>query len=836
MKETLLQSDQNDLNEQTWHWIVVLSIGCAAASLLARVSGQDHAITQWIAFLAAGPAWYAAVRLLQVKTRFKTIRIAWLVWLSLAVVPMLLTSVQDSGFVIALLMSIPFLTFRLYRPYRILTSRQRIILGLLSLLFIVSLPGEIGIPEEAGWILHFIHQVGIWAIWSLKIYFGFTLVYLFFGMRLHFLRLKPKLMVTGFFLAVVPLALLATFSILSLINFLERDRAAIARRILETSAVELIQDEQSEQREHFLAEYSEDDLQITGTRKPAWLDSFLTAMRPDPTAMDTMVTAEPVSRLEIPAYDEGGGTIISIGSRTDTLGGMVWTPADTTMLFMIGTELWVLDVRGTDDDLLKVRGSRIDKEFIDTVASEVGSTLHILGTRFTDESRLDLTGFRNADERASAATDSSSGFHFGTMGFALVPIMIVTDNRMVTDTFILQVTSGPFQILRELTSGSSTMTQAMIAALASFAVFFLIIELGALFLGVRITRGFTSAVSLLHAGTKRLAAGDLDTRIEIENQDEFGDLADSFNEMAVAVKKGRDEAIARERLEKELETARSIQERLLPDHMPDVPGFEFAATSISSLQVGGDYFDFVETGTGQTGVVIADVSGKGIPAALLMANLQAALQGQAIHPGNVGAITGRVNNLLSKSSDVHMYATFFYGVLDRKSGRFTYCNAGHNPPIVQRASGEQEFLEVGGIPIGMMHGIAYEEETITIDPGDSVVMYTDGVSEAVGPDDLIIPTDSILPVDDTSPGTGGDDTDPAPVVAIDLEEDEDDDWADEGNMFEEERLYNILRKTIGKSALQIRDTIFSEVNAFCAGMPQSDDITVVVVRRQPETS
>ncbi len=834
MKETHLQNDHIDLNEQAWRWIVILAIGCTAVTLLVRVFGQGRNITQWIALLAAGPAWYAAIRLLMIKTR---LRVFWIVWLCLAGVALLLLyDDSEAGFIIALLVSIGFLTFRLYRPYRELTSQRRIILGLLSLFFIVFLPAEIGLREGAGWVVSLVHAAGIWAIWSLKVYLGFTLVYLFFGMRLHFLRLKPKLMVTAFFLAVVPLALLATFSILSLINFLERDRAAIAHRILENNAVDLVRGQIGEEGEQFLVEYSGDDLQVTGTGEPTWLASVLRVMRLDPATMDSTITGEPVSRMEIPAGDEGGGMVVSIGSRTDTLGGIVWTPADTTMLFMTGTELWVLDVRGTYDEVLKVRGSRLDKEFVDAIASEVGSNLHLLGSRNDDESRFDLTGFRNAEERVASETDSSSGFQIGTMGFALIPVLITTGNQMVTDSIVLQITTSPFQILRDLTSGSSTMNQALIAALIFFAVLFLIIELGALFLGVRITRGFTSAVSILHAGTRRLAEGDLDTRIEIKNQDEFGDLADSFNEMAIAVQKGREEAIARERLEKELETARSIQERLLPDEMPEVPGFEFAATSISSLQVGGDYFDFVETGTGQTGVVIADVSGKGIPAALLMANLQAALQGQAIHPGNVAAVTGRVNDLLSRSSDVHMYATFFYGVLERKSGRFTYCNAGHNPPIVQRAVGDQEFLDVGGIPIGMMEGIAYEEETIKVGPGDTIVMYTDGVSEAVGPDEEIAPDRALLP-DEDSVGTPEDGSlEPHSTVSVELDEDDDEYEMPEENMYGEERLYQLLARTTGQSALSIRDSIMGEVTEFCQGMHQSDDITVVVLRRLPETS
>lgn len=828
MKEISLQ---NDLNEHVWRWIVILGIGCVVATLLVNVAGRGTALTQWVALLMAGPAWYAAVRLLLLKTRM---RMFWIVWLALAVVALLLIGDRDGRFVVALIVSIAFLTFRLYRPYRLLTSQRRIVLGLMSLFFIVFLPGEIGFRAEAGRILNFVHAVGIYALWSLKVFFGFTLVHLFLGMRLHFLRLKPKLMVTAFFLAVVPLVLLAVFSIISTVNLLERDRAGIAARILETDAMHLVRGTITGEAEQFVAEKQGEELLVTGTASPVWLSSFLRAIDPDSAAIDTSTsTTDPTGRITISQPGDEGGTVITVGSKSDTLSGIKWTPADTTMLFQTGPELWVVDVRGIGEPILHLRGYRVDEAVLDDVAIQVDSNLLLQNPGGSDKESLYIYGFRNPEERAVTPPDSSVGIH---LGIALLSILTINGGHLETNALVLLAKTPPLQLLQDLTSGQNTMNQALIVLLVAIAIIFLVIELGALFLGIRITRGFTSAVGVLHAGTRRLAEGDLETRIEIENQDEFGDLAESFNEMTVAVQKGHEEAIARERLEKELETARNIQERLLPDDMPDVPGYEFAATNISSLQVGGDYFDFVETGTGQTGVVIADVSGKGIPAALLMANLQAALQGQAIHPGNVAAITGRVNDLLSRSSDVHMYATFFYGVLDRKSGRFTYCNAGHNPPIVQRANGSQEFLEVGGIVVGMMTGIAYEEDTIKIGPGDTIVMYTDGVSEAVGPDEEAIPDGAVLPDGEAVTGPEDKGVEPVPAVAVEIDEDEDEDEEPEENMFGEERLYEILTRTIGQDVIQIRDTILREVTEFGAGMPQSDDITVVVLRRLPETS
>ena len=270
---------------------------------------------------------------------------------------------------------------------------------------------------------------------------------------------------------------------------------------------------------------------------------------------------------------------------------------------------------------------------------------------------------------------------------------------------------------------------------------------------------------------------------------------------------------------------------------PEIPGYEFAATNISSLQVGGDYFDFVDTVDGRTGIVIADVSGKGIPAALLMANLQAALQGQAIHPGSVAAVVKRINSLLVRASEVHMFATFFYGVLDRRTGQFTYCNAGHNPPVLQRVDGSRELLTEGGTVIGVVEDVEFLEASVALDPGDVIVMYTDGVSEAEGPAERLrteednldeVGSPRVLNLKDAEPES----TDTAEIE----EEEEEEEEMFEENMFGEDRLFDLLTRLLGHNALQIRDTILQEVMEFSAGVPQSDDITLVVVRRLPHPS
>jgi len=850
---------EHELNERGWHWIVLLGAGCAAVLAAVHLFGSGRVLTQWAGALAGGWAWFCAVRLLLLKTR---LRIFWYVWLSLTLFLMLLLMLvaadePEAAFIVGLIMSVALLTFRLYRPYRYLTSARRIVLGVGSLLLIIALPGALGRPEGSGTLTWFAHAFGLYALWSLKVFFGFTAVHLFLGMRLHFLRLKPKLAVTGFFLAGVPLVLLLLFSALTLSAVLIRDRSTIALRTLETEAATLFMGPPRTGAEYFEASLANGEYRISGSVEPVWFGALARAVTSPEIPSDSLAgEGDEPGPIEFRQRPDESGFTITVGGETDTLTGMAWTPADSTFLFQSLGELWVLDLQDVSGPEPQLRGHRIGDSFLDGIAARVGSDLRLRGTAgaIPDSVReqavaegwpgsFDQRAYRNPDDRALAVPDSAINL---SPSLAILSCLVLDEGRFETGALILFVTTSPWQLLADLASGPNEADQLLLVFLVTFAIVFLVIELGALFLGIRITRGVTSAVSVLHAGTMRLAEGDLDTRIEIPNQDEFGDLATSFNEMTVAVRRGREEALARERLEKELETARSIQQKLLPDAMPAVPGFEFAATSIPSRQVGGDYFDFIETGESRLGVAIADVSGKGIPAALLMANLQAALQGQAIHPGNVAAVVARVNELLVKSSEVHMYATFFYGVLDRMTGRFTYCNAGHNPPLVQRADGRREFLETGGIVVGMMGGIAFEEETLELDPGDVIVMYTDGVSEAVGPEPEAAVQTQAVPVETPEVGDGEGEEAPAPVRAVAVEkdigdasdgdddEDEDDEWGEEENMFGEERLYDLVAAHSGESAAGIRDAIMGAVADFSAGMDQSDDITVLVLRRLTE--
>ncbi|MFO7768894.1 MAG: PP2C family protein-serine/threonine phosphatase [bacterium] len=252
------------------------------------------------------------------------------------------------------------------------------------------------------------------------------------------------------------------------------------------------------------------------------------------------------------------------------------------------------------------------------------------------------------------------------------------------------------------------------------------------------------------------------------------------------------ESLRKEALEREMEVARSIQQRLLPEEMPDVEGFEFVGLNTPSEAVGGDYYDFIHLGEGKILVALGDVVGHGVPAALLMANVHAAVRSHAQYDLDLAEMVAKVNEFLHRSTDTMQYSTFFCGVLDTSSGSFGYVNAGHNPPYLVRceegADPDMETLEAGGIPLGMMAGVPYEGGGVTMEPGDLLYIFTDGVTEA---------------------------------------------HDEQGDMMGEGRLEACLRQCRGLSLHNVVHEIQVEIRAHTGDTKQEDDVTMVAVHRLP---
>jgi phosphoserine phosphatase RsbU/P len=243
------------------------------------------------------------------------------------------------------------------------------------------------------------------------------------------------------------------------------------------------------------------------------------------------------------------------------------------------------------------------------------------------------------------------------------------------------------------------------------------------------------------------------------------------------------------RMSREIEIAHEVQEQLFPQMYPKVAGLELAGHCRPAAGVGGDYYDFVDTVGGGVGIAIGDVAGKGIPAALLMAGLQASLRGQALAGENdLAALMDRVNRQLSDASPANRYATFFYGQYDPPSRQLSYVNAGHNAPMLLRGHGaERQVIRLadGGPVVGLLYPAAYRQFEVELLPGDLLVGFTDGISECMSPAD--------------------------------------EEWG-------EERLLAAIESCREQGARAIIDVLMRAADAFAAGAKQHDDMTLVVAR------
>ena len=251
--------------------------------------------------------------------------------------------------------------------------------------------------------------------------------------------------------------------------------------------------------------------------------------------------------------------------------------------------------------------------------------------------------------------------------------------------------------------------------------------------------------------------------------------------------KTRDTLVA---LQNELEVASKMQQSILPASFPETPAYEIFGNMEAAREVGGDFFDVITLEDGRMGIAIADVSGKGVPAALFMMSSRTLLKGAAIGTPQPGDVLREVNSLLSEDNDSLMFVTLFYAVYDPASGKLSYANGGHNPPLIVHPDGSSEELPTTeGVALGVMGDLDYEQGEIELAPGDTAVLYTDGVSEAMN-----------------------------------ASEEE----------FGMERLHRVFADASQTDARSANGAVFDAVRAFADGTPQSDDITCLTLRRKEQ--
>ena len=326
----------------------------------------------------------------------------------------------------------------------------------------------------------------------------------------------------------------------------------------------------------------------------------------------------------------------------------------------------------------------------------------------------------------------------------------------------------------------------LIVGIIVAAAIFLVLEVAVLATGWLLTRTITRSIADLYDGTLHVRRGDFSHRVRVTQRDQLGALGESFNEMTSSISELIEEKRERQRLENEVSIAREVQQQLFPHTLPSVPGLELGAICRPARVVSGDYYDFISLGPTRVGIALADISGKGIFASLLMASLQAALRSAATLDAQSGTaeIVSRVNRHLFSNTSDDRYATLFYAVYDSREKTLTYTNAGHLPPFFL-TDGRVEKLDQGGTVVGLFDDARYAECTRKVEPGSLLVAFSDGLTE------------------------------PESVY---------------GEEFGIERLKAEVVRRRGAQATQLAEGLIAATEQWAGTPEQADDVTVVVAR------
>ena len=247
---------------------------------------------------------------------------------------------------------------------------------------------------------------------------------------------------------------------------------------------------------------------------------------------------------------------------------------------------------------------------------------------------------------------------------------------------------------------------------------------------VPIAHGMTRHLTSLDAGVRELAAGNFQARVPVRSSDEFGSLARSFNQMAADLERHQALAVEQERLRKELELSRLIQTEMLPRAPLRLGAAEIKGISMPAREVGGDFFNYFALPDGRLALLVGDVSGKGVSAALLMANVQATLRARLPREADLAWLAADLDREIDETTPGSVYVTLFLGILDAAREELRYVNAGHNPQFVVHAGGGFEVMAATGLPIALYPGQPYRELTVPARSGDLLFFYTDGLVEA----------------------------------------------------------------------------------------------------------
>ena len=419
--------------------------------------------------------------------------------------------------------------------------------------------------------------------------------------------------------------------------------------------------------------------------------------------------------------------------------------------------------------LLNERGELIDRENADTFVPKAGG---------------DIRSIMAAGEIGIGYTSDSATY----VAYAPIRSIHSPDGKSFWSVGI----SMPEQDITQL---ADDIYKKLVSVLEMVLGLFAAMTVLVVFAATRMSKGITEPIVALRAGAARIGSGDLDYRVNVGTRDEIGELAETFNKMAgdlkTYIKNLRETTAEKERFESELRVAHDIQMSFLKKIFPAFPDrseFSLYATLVPAREVGGDLYDFSLLDETRLFFYVGDVADKGVPASLVMAMTMVLMRRASQQPGITPAeILRQVNATLSEDTESSMFVTLFVGILNLQTGDLRFSNAGHNPPLILSPNGECRFLALpDGLVLGVMADVEYRDDTVHLEPGDTIVTYTDGVTEAMNRERVL---------------------------------------------YSEPRLQQELATLAGREVKDTVSEIVASVRVHAAGAPQSDDITVLAVRR-----
>jgi len=435
-------------------------------------------------------------------------------------------------------------------------------------------------------------------------------------------------------------------------------------------------------------------------------------------------------------------------SNDATLLGKVAGPGKNSFAGMVeeGEKLYLMSLRAMPEQKgVRVVTLRLEvkPEFLSSVAPDLGAIQLNLTRRYAGGPRTGIL-YTSGDaqfettERIPAKNRAVQLARYWVdpivTGLSRLDAVYVAPDGKVDPLRPVLVTfnARPSRLNRRIFSSLGELSDFYALLFVGVSVFFLVIEIAALITGIVMTRRITRAVSDLYVATQYVTNQDWTHRVKVERRDQLGLLGESFNKMTGSISALMDEQKKRQRLENEIAIASEVQNQLFPQKFPRIPGVEMEAICKPARTVSGDYYDFIELSPTHVAIALADISGKGISAALLMASLQAALRSQLLAPGSehmsTAELVGRLNTHLVRNTGDDRFATFFIAVYDCTTRTLRYTNAGHLPGLLI-ANGTAKHLDKGGMVLGVMEDYPYEQDCVVVPSNALFVQYSDGLIE-----------------------------------------------------------------------------------------------------------